>query len=83
MVNNRNEPYFAGQKPSECGHYFPDVLRIRDEIIGESAERTLHCAFCGEYRIPIKPSMTSKESLPEKDIPETRKREFEKIRLLR
>jgi hypothetical protein len=24
-------PYFSGQQPSPCGHYYPDVLRLRDE----------------------------------------------------
>lgn len=24
-------PYFPGQLPSDCGHYYPDVLRVRDD----------------------------------------------------
>ena len=24
-------PYFVGQQPSPCGHYYPEVLRLRDE----------------------------------------------------
>jgi hypothetical protein len=24
-------PYFKGQQPADCGHFFPDVLRLRDE----------------------------------------------------
>lgn len=42
-------PYFEGQKPAECGHYYPDVLRIRDEMRTDTKYvRITDCAYCGQ-----------------------------------
>jgi len=41
-------PYFPGQQPSPCGHYYPDVLRIRDEKRPDGTfVRITDCFFCG------------------------------------
>ena len=43
-------PYFQGQQPSPCGHCYPDVLRIRDEITRlNRPRRLLNCIYCGDY----------------------------------
>ena len=43
-------PYFSGQQPSSCGHYYPDVLRLRDEKRPDGAfVRIMDCSYCGRY----------------------------------
>jgi hypothetical protein len=47
-------PYFKGQIPSDCGHYDPDVLRLRDEKRkGSTYVRVIHCAHCGLLEYPL------------------------------
>lgn len=47
-------PYFSGQQPSPCGHYYPDVLRLRDEKRqGGAFVRILDCSYCGRYEAPL------------------------------
>ncbi len=47
-------PYFSGQQPSPCGHYYPDVLRLRDEKRQNGAfVRILDCSYCGRYEVPL------------------------------
>ena len=47
-------PYFEGQIPSKCGHYYPDVLRLRDERKGDGEYvRVMDCAYCGQYEIEL------------------------------
>jgi len=49
-------PYFEGQQPSPCGHYYPDVLRLRDEKRPDGTfVRILHCTQCGEREFPLDP----------------------------
>lgn len=41
-------PYFPGQLPSDCGHYYPDVLRARDEKRAKGKfVRIIDCVYCG------------------------------------
>jgi hypothetical protein len=41
-------PYFPGQLPSECGHYYPDVIRLRDEKrTNGQYVRIIDCVYCG------------------------------------
>ena len=42
-------PYFEGQKPGQCGHYYPDVLRWGDEKGKYGYYRILTCKFCGFF----------------------------------
>jgi len=45
-------PYFSGQEPSPCGHYYPDVLRLRDEKRKDgSLVRIMDCSYCGRYEL--------------------------------
>jgi hypothetical protein len=49
-------PYFAGQKPFSCGHYYPDVLRLRDEKRKDGTfVRIMDCSHCGRYELPLDP----------------------------
>lgn len=55
-----NGPYFKGQSPSECGHFYPDVLAEADlkTPIGEYM-RILNCRYCGRSEMPINPAYWS------------------------
>lgn len=47
-------PYFEGQVPSRCGHYHPDVLRLRDEKKNDGTYvRIVHCTHCGLLEYPL------------------------------
>jgi hypothetical protein len=49
-------PYFAGQQPSSCGHYYPDVLRLRDEKRADGTfVRITDCRYCGREAFPLDP----------------------------
>ena len=40
--------YLEGQVPAKCGHYYPDVLRVRDENLQDGRfVRILDCEYCG------------------------------------
>lgn len=45
---NNSKPYFKGQKPHTCGHYYPDVLRNYDNLSksGKMIERNIYCLKC-------------------------------------
>ena len=47
-------PYFEGQAPSECGHYFPDVLRLREEPRDDgNYVRIVYCEHCGVHEVEL------------------------------
>ena len=49
-----NGPYFDGQKTSaSCGHYYPDVIRLKDECQNGEHFRVADCVFCGQYTVPL------------------------------
>jgi hypothetical protein len=53
-------PYFSGQKPSSCGHFYPDVLRLRDEKRADgSYVRIVDCTVCGKLELPLDPATLS------------------------
>jgi len=61
-MNNKRKskkPYMPGQQPCQCGHFYPDVIRLYDEVapfdeIGTHIGiRVLHCDYCGIIKIPI------------------------------
>jgi len=57
-------PYFPGQQPVECGHYYPDVLRLRDEKRPNGTfVRVIHCQYCGQYELPLETRHLNKELL--------------------
>lgn len=57
MEDKNQGPYFKGQKPSVCGHYFPDILRIRDDK--ERKMRILDCKYYGKIEVPFGPNTTA------------------------
>ena len=55
-------PYFSGQQPAPCGHYYPDVLRLRDEKRRDGAfVRIMDCSYCGKYELPLDARTLDKE----------------------
>lgn len=50
-------PYFEGQIPATCGHYYPDVLRMRDEQRADGTlVRIIDCTECGRYEHELDPA---------------------------
>jgi len=48
--------------PSSCGHYHPDVLRLRDEKREDGTLiRIVDCTYCGRYEVELDPRALSKE----------------------
>lgn len=56
-MNPENKgPYFPGQKPffeenpylggSECKHFYPDVIRVKDSQNGNGGIRHINCCRC-------------------------------------
>lgn len=37
-------PYFEGQHPAPCGHYYPDVTRVKDDPV--KGKRFWYCSIC-------------------------------------
>lgn len=48
-------PYFKGQEPCHCGHYYPDVLRTKDMLgQNDTVVREFDCCICKKtYTIQI------------------------------
>mgnify|MGYP001581238156 CR=1 FL=1 len=76
-------PYFKGQVPEQCGHYYPDVMRVRDksedQLSYQRFFRVLDCRFCGQYGKSIRPEAFSRAEIAEKDLPRIRKSELAKL----
>ena len=85
-------PYFSGQLPSQCGHYYPDVLRLRDEKRPDGRlVRIIDCTYCGRYELDLDPQTLDKGfvrklnkkgcdvAIRDDEIAEARKRDFEKL----
>ena len=55
-------PYFPGQQPSSCGHYYPDVLRLRDEKRDDGTlVRIMDCSYCGRDELQLDPRELTEE----------------------
>jgi hypothetical protein len=62
-------PYFPGQQPSFCGHYYPDVLRLRDEKRADGTYvRITDCRYCGRREVPLDPSALAQELMRELNL---------------
>ena len=47
-IEARKTPYFSGQEPDKCGHYYPDVVRVSDRKTRcNHVYRMSHCVECG------------------------------------
>ena len=85
-------PYFSGQLPSLCGHYYPDVLRLRDERRPDGRfVRVIDCTYCGKYELQLDAQTLDKElvrklnkkgcdvAIRDGEVAEARKRYLEKL----
>ena len=85
-------PYFPNQQPAECGHYYPDVLTLRDEMKPDGTfVRILDCTYCGQYELLLDTRHLSKEfvrelkrvgrdiAIGEVEIANVRKKRFEEM----
>jgi hypothetical protein len=78
-------PYFAGQIPASCGHYYPDVLRLRDERREDGTfVRIIDCAYCGRYERELDPQQLDRELVHKLNtkgtVMGTREEELSKVR---
>jgi hypothetical protein len=56
------EPSAAPWTPPSCGHTYPDVLRLRDEVrAGGTFVRLTDCRHCGRAEIPFPASILAEE----------------------
>ncbi len=72
MAKNQG-PYYENQKSAPCGHYYPNVMRVKDIIREGSAVRILDCEICHkQYEMEISPESFNEESIHEVDLPTLR-----------
>jgi hypothetical protein len=56
------EPSAASWTPPSCGHGYPDVLRLRDEVRADGRfVRITDCRYCGRAEIPFPASILAEE----------------------
>lgn len=56
------EPSAASWTPPSCGHGYPDVLRLRDEVRADGRfVRMTDCRHCGRAEIPFPASILAEE----------------------
>lgn len=72
-------PYFKGQTAANCGCFFPDVVRLRDDFTRK--KRILHCVVHGQYEIPLPSGVEKKDCSDMNPIPTDEWREKERQRL--
>lgn len=65
-------PFWLGQEPSPCGHYFPEVIRLRDAQKSDGCSRVFDCLHCGEYQELIPPEEYSEKSIDSSIAPAVR-----------
>ena len=76
--------YHVGQMPAKCGHYYPDAVRLRDEIRGNDFIRIIDCELCGkQYEMKIDEEVYNGHMdvmLDEQDLDEFRKKERARLK---
>lgn len=89
IANDSQRPYFPDQPACPCGHYYPDVIWIKDNFLnpGERYQRHFYCCFCMDYWVAINESMFQPKSpkqskLTEMLSEEWRRQERDRIRKL-
>lgn len=85
-------PYFEGQTPSVCGCYYPDVLRVCDEIVDGKGVRICDCINCGRFSFEFElqkcerghalPPPDSVTSYDPEELNKIRNEEHERLRAL-
>ena len=85
-VNKPGGPYFKGQIPEQCGHYYPDVILLGEILLAEGKKgkeklRILHCVFCGKYSIPSNSDCPNLKlnQIPSNEWREQKRQAFRKI----
>ncbi len=86
-------PYFPGQHPSPCGHYYPDVLRLRDEKRDDGTiVRVINCTYCGTFEEELDSHILHRDivrkldregvivGIKEEDVASTRRKAFKRLR---
>jgi hypothetical protein len=79
--------------PAPCGHYYPDVLRLRDERReGGTLIRVVDCLYCGRSEERLDPRQLAPAlvrrlkkkgidvSVEENELPQARERAFRRLR---
>jgi len=74
-------PYFAGQKAAQCGCYYPDVTRVRDN--SQKKTRTCFCITHGELTHPLGQGDTPNPNVSEIPSDEWREKERERLRVVK
>src|SRR5215510_13356368 len=79
------EPTAASWTPSSCGHSYPDVLRLRDEVRADGTfVRMTDCRHCGRAEIPFPASILAEELRRDLEatgsLPGIREEEIEVVR---
>src|SRR5262249_45253760 len=61
-MDQRGAPPAASWTPPSCGHGYPDVLRLRDEVRADGTfVRITDCRHCGRAEIPFPASILAEE----------------------
>jgi len=61
-MDQGDEPSAASWTPPSCGHGYPDVLRLRDEVRADGTfVRMTDCRHCGRAEIPFPASILVEE----------------------
>ena len=79
------EPSAASWTPPSCGHRYPDVLRLRDEVRADGTfVRITDCRHCGRAEIPFPASILAEELRRDLEatgsLPGIREEEIEVVR---
>jgi hypothetical protein len=79
------EPSAASWTPPSCGHRYPDVLRLRDEVRADGTfVRMTDCRHCGRAEIPFPASILAEELRRDLEatgsLPGIREEEIEVVR---
>jgi len=72
------EPSAASWTPPSCGHGYPDVLRLRDEVRADGTfVRMTDCRHCGRAEIPFPASILAEIPFPASILAEELRLELE------
>ncbi len=71
-------PYFEGQRKEQCGCYYPDVTRVRDDL----SDRTRHLFCIVHGKITEHVAQVQRLISEEESIPSDEWREEERNRLM-
>ncbi|MBT3397504.1 hypothetical protein HOA55_00685 [archaeon] len=78
LTENLKGPFWPGQGKHSCGHYFPNVLKVRVR----EGTATYDCKICGEFDQPTSLGYchTKADDLAPEDLDRIRKDHFERLK---